>query len=37
MDLGMSVLACLGGGHVHDLAGASLDNNMSITRSKRFI
>lgn len=29
MDLGMSVLASLGSGHVNDLARAALDHNVS--------
>jgi len=29
MDLGMPVLAGLGGGHIHNFAGPTLDDNVS--------
>lgn len=30
MDLGVTVLASLGGGHINDLAGAALDHHEAV-------
>ena len=35
MDLGVTVLASLGGGHVDNLAGAVLDDNESVLAQSR--
>jgi hypothetical protein len=35
MDLGVTVLASLGGGHVHDLARAALDHDVSVLAQSR--
>jgi len=35
MDLGVTVLACLGGGHVNDLAGAAFDHNEAVLAQSR--
>ena len=35
MDLGVTVLAGLGGGHVHDLAGATLNHDETVLAQSR--
>ena len=35
MDLGVTVLAGLGGGHVDNLAGAALDDNEAVLAQRR--
>lgn len=35
VDLGVTVLASLGGGHLNDLAGAALDNNVTVLAQGR--
>lgn len=35
VDLGVTVLASLGGGHVDDLAGTSLDDNVTVLPQSR--
>lgn len=35
MDLGVSVLASLGGGHVDDLAGTALDDDVAVLAKGR--
>lgn len=35
MDLGVTVLASLGGGHVDDLAGAALDHDEAVLTQSR--
>lgn len=35
VDLGVTVLASLGGGHVDDLAGAALDNDVTVLAQSR--
>jgi len=35
MNLGVAVLASLGGGHVHDLARAALDHDMTVLAQSR--
>ena len=35
VDLGVSVLAGLGGGHVHDLARTALDDDVAVLPQRR--
>lgn len=35
VDLGVTVLASLGGGHLNDLAGAALDDNVTVLAQSR--